>query len=455
MSVRHRSLIAVCWAFALCCIAVHAAPALGSAPPPMVPPAPVALPSGPLTVEDAVALALRQNPAVVLARQGVQYAVTQVNVARAAGRPTAALAVTNMYNFSVPSVNIGSSAIQTSSAFTSSGALTISQPVWPSTIWQAPIRSAQAGVDISRENYVRAQQQVAFQTRQAYFLVLGNQELLTVAQDAVTVAQTQLKLAESTVRAGLAAPLDVYQARATLANAQVAETQARNAVDVALAGLAIDIGLPAGTPLTMAAPPALPALPPDLPALTQTALRQRPDLTQITFRRQQLQATIAQFRLEQTPTVAVQASYAKPLLGENFLSANGLTVAAVVALNLYTGGKTSAEVAGARVQLAELDTTAQQLSLSITLDVRQAWLNLQNAQQQLVSAQQGRDAAAEALRIAEIRYQNGEGIVLEVEQARLSLTQALTALAQARFQALVAAAQLDFALGTPVGTASR
>jgi len=102
------------------------------------------------------------------------------------------------------------------------------------------------------------------------------------------------------------------------------------------------------------------------------------------------------------------------------------------------------------VQLAQLDTSATQLELGITLDVRQAYLGLQNATAQLTAAGDARKAAAEALRIAQIRYENGQGIVLEIEQARLQLTQAETALAQAQFQAQVSAAQLTYALGEPV-----
>ena len=128
---------------------------------------------------------------------------------------------------------------------------------------------------------------------------------------------------------------------------------------------------------------------------------------------------------------------------------SGLTLGLSLAINLYDGGATHAEIQQARIHLSQVDTDARQTELSITLDVRQAWLALQNAQQQLADAETQHTAAAEALRISEVRYENGEGIVLEVEQARLNLTQALTALAQARFQAQLADAQLAYALGCP------
>jgi len=81
----------------------------------------------------------------------------------------------------------------------------------------------------------------------------------------------------------------------------------------------------------------------------------------------------------------------------------------------YTGGKASADVATVRRQIEEIDTGKQQAALGITLDVRQAWLTCQNAFEQMKAADRELTAANEALRIAEIRYKNGEGIALEVD----------------------------------------
>lgn len=415
-----------------------------------LPATPLPVPEAPLTVDDAVALALRQNPTVVLAGQDVLAAQAQVEIARANRRPTVDLNVTSTFNPSPTSIELDGNTVNLSQTFSTSAGVVGSVPVWPTTRWRAPIAGAQAGVGASQESLLRTRQQVAFAARQRFFQVLSAQELLTVAQEAERVAQEQLRLARNTVEAGLAAPLDVFQAQAALANAQVNRERAENTVNLAEAALATQLGLPAGTPLRLTVPGELPAAPADVAPLVQQALTQRPELTQLNFRRAQVRATIEQIRLQRRPLVNLQANYNKSLSGSDSpLGGSGLTISAVAALNLYDGGRTDAQVAAAEVQLAQLDTNARQIELGITLDVRQAWLDLRNATQQLEAAEAGRRAAAEALRIAQIRYENGEGIVLEVEQARLNLAQASTALAQARFQALESAAALRLALGEP------
>jgi len=402
-----------------------------------------------ITVEQAVIFALEHNPAVISAARNVRIAEVQVDVARASRLPNINLTATGAYNPSPTTVTFGDSTIQLGAKFSSTAGVSASQPVWPSSRWRAPIAGARANAGLNAEILQRTRQQVTFQTRQAFYQVLSAQRLQEVAQDALQAAQTQLKLAESTVAAGYAAPLDVYQAKATLANAEVTLARAKNAVDLAWAALVNQLGLPADTPVQLTSPAGLPAVPDNLKALTATALKQRSELTQVNFRREQLRSQIELIRLEQQPIVNLQANYSKNLTSASLLGASGVTFGAAMAFNVYNGRQTKAELEAARLQLAQLDTSATQLELGITLEVRQAYLALRNAMEQITSAQEGLNAAEEALRIAQIRYENGEGIILEVDQARVQRTQAQTALAQAQYQAQVSAAQLALALGEP------
>lgn len=417
--------------------------------------APVAQPAPPvpttaLTVDQAVIFALQNNPSITLNAQNVQIARDRVGSARANGLPNVSIGISSTFSptqetFAFQGAAAGGNRLNTS------GQLVISQPVWPPTRWRAPVEAARANVGIQAENLTRTRQQVAFQTRQAFYQLLGTQELLSVAQYSVTVAEAQLRLANATFEAGTAPFLDVEQARASLADAQVSLVRAQNNVDVARATLVVQLGLPAGTPLAIVAPTTLPTAPDQVDPLIAEALRARPEMAELNFQRQQLRATIDQIKLQQRPLVDVQGIYNRGLTGLGS-DTSVFGVAANVAFTVYNGKKTKYDVAAAQTQLAQVDTSARQVELGITLDVRQAWLNLQNALKQLEAAEEQRKAAASAVTIAEVRYREGEGIQLELEQARLRSTQALTSLAQARFQAQTAAAQLLFAIGAPVPT---
>jgi outer membrane protein TolC len=415
-------------------------------------------PAAPLTVDEAVAFALKYNPGIVRSQQDVTIAEYQVRSAQAGALPTLGLSANANWITSPPApmqlpVGNGKTVeISTVQALSSSAQASLVQPVWPPQRWRAPVAAARANVGAAEETLNRTLEQTVFLTRQAFYQYATAQELVQVAQDAVNVAKGQLTLAQRNVEAGIAARIDVVQAEASVADAEVNLVRAKNNSDIARAGLALQLGLPAGTAVGIVAPKPgdLPAAPADTEALVATALKQRPDLQLINYRRAQVKANIDIIRLVQMPMFNLQANYTKNITQGGLFGTEGVTVVGVAQVNLYNGGKTQAEVAAAREQLAQLDTAAQQTTLGITFDVRQAWVNLVTAREQYKDAQRQFAAADEALRISRIRYENGMGIQLEVDQAQLRRNQAQVVLAQASLQAKVAAAQLDFAIGTPV-----
>jgi outer membrane protein TolC len=442
-----RRTVCRCIIAALTIMLLAASQAQPTVTPSPVPLSPIAPPTAPLTVDDAVALALRNNPAITLGVQNVQIAQDQLASARSGRLPT--VGVSGSFSYTPAGITSGSGPSATTGYFFSSGAALATQPISPASRWRAPIQFANANVGVNQEALLRTQQQVVFQTRQAFYQYLSAQELLQASQYAVTVAQTQLDIANATFNAGTAPRLDVEQAKATLANAEVALFGAQNGLDVAQAGLATQLGFPAGTPVTIRPPAGLPTVPDKVEPLVALALTLRPELLQLNFRREQLRANIALTRVELQPLLNAQAQYNKTFLGGSLQGPDGLGLSLQLSYNLFNGGKQRADVAAAKTQLLQVDTLARQLEIGVTFDVRQAWLNLLNALKQLSAADQQRVAADEALRISQVRYRSGEGILLEVEQAELRSTQARTSQTQARFQAQVAAAQLDFAIGAP------
>jgi outer membrane protein TolC len=415
-----------------------------------LPEVPSALITKPISVDDAVAFALAHNPAVTLAGQNVQVAQYQLDAARAGVKPSLGLGLNWTYWPSATPVSFPPFGTISGFTYPTNAEAVVNQPLFPFSRLRAPVQSAHANVGITQESLVRTRQQVAFQTRQAYYQLLIAQNLLQVSNYSVQVAQGQLTLAQDNENAGTAPHLDVLQAQSTLENANVSKESAQNNVDVSRATLATQLGLPAGAPVQIVLPIKVPVAPKEVEPLVTQALTSRPDLAQMLYRRRQLQATIALTRVEEYPKVDLQASYSRIVDGSALLEPEGVSIGVNIAFSAFDWGKSRADVKAIKTQLAEVDTTESLLALSTTLDVRSAWLNLLNATAQLDSAEKQFDAANEALRISELRYRNGVGIYLELQQAYLSATQALTSFSQATYQAQTAAAQLEFAVGAPV-----
>jgi outer membrane protein len=89
----------------------------------------------------------------------------------------------------------------------------------------------------------------------------------------------------------------------------------------------------------------------------------------------------------------------------------------------------------------------KQAKEGIALEVRQAYLTLQDAQKRLAVAQKGLAQATEALRLARVRFEAGVSPQLEISDAELAFTQAQTNLVNAQFDYLDAYAALLRAIG--------
>ena len=77
-------------------------------------------------------------------------------------------------------------------------------------------------------------------------------------------------------------------------------------------------------------------------------------------------------------------------------------------------------------------------------DVRIAWLNVNNALQQLQTTEDLLRNASEAFELAKARYQNGISSIVELSEAQLNLTSAQIAEANARYNVLIQQSNLNY-----------
>ncbi len=400
-----------------------------------------------LSVDAAVDYALKHNPTIIKAMQDLTSAEIQIKTAEA-GRDfkvtvNGQAGLTKSDSSSGIGYGVGVQAI-------------VNKPLWPKSQFTAPVTIAQANVNVAKESLRRTKQQIAFSVRQAYYQLISTRELVNVADDALKITNKQLELALAGIKAGNKAKVDEYQAQAAVADAEVSKMKAQNALDLASAALANQMGMLPDANIEVITPD-LPAAAPDtVDALITEAKKNRPEVLQFASRKLQLDAAIELAKLNKKVIISgLSLITLPPVLGVKVKNITqgpygpaSMQVGITASLSAYNGGKSDNDIANAKNQREILETQINQFNLGTALEVRSAWLSLKNAQQQILSAKKQLTAAEESYRIAELRYINGEGISLEVDQARLVRTNAKIAIVQANLQAQIATAQLQLALGT-------
>ena len=118
--------------------------------------------------------------------------------------------------------------------------------------------------------------------------------------------------------------------------------------------------------------------------------------------------------------------------------------------NLFDNGVTSAGVNQVKSRLRKAKSTAKQTLDNISLEVRNAYLDLTAAAENIKTTKTSVDQASEEYELAQLRYVEGVGTNLDVMDAQEKLTQARTNYASALYNYNAAKAALDKAMGVPV-----
>ena len=434
---------------------------------PPVPGVPSVGGGAPLTLLDAVRRALEQNLTIRQAAVQVAIARAQVGQAEAGLWPTVSVGASNT-QATTPgnstlggTINIPSATPPIVSAPFSAVVPGTSTPQWnvhgivnyavyTGNAVQDQIAIARANLRGQQSAFVATAEQTVLAVRQAYFNYVQSIGQVAAAQRAVDASQENVRVTRAQVTVGTSPQFNLLQAQVQLAQAQRTLTQTKAAAVLAEQQLAAVLNLPISSAIDATTPMGLPAAPPDVEALVKQGLANRPEIAQAQAAIQAAQAAIDLAAAGLRPIITLTGG---PTMQSNTLSTSTpVTWSGTLALTLaiFDGGLTRAKVEQGRQQLALSRVQLEQTQQTVEEQVRAAYLNLQQAAEQLASAQAGLTAAQEALRIANVRFQAGVGTQLDVVTEIQNLAAADAAVVQALFQYNLALAQIDQAVGTQI-----
>src|SRR2546427_3031754 len=414
----------------------------------------------PLSLLEALRLALQQNQQLKVAAFEVAVATAQLAQARAGGaiqgNVQASYARTQEgVSTSIPiSGGPGGEVITIPAPAPNiyDARLVLQYPLYSGGRVEAQIALGEANLKGAEATFERIRQQIIFTIRQAYYQLLLAQAGLDSANHSVTQAAENLRVARARVASGVSPKFDEVQADVALATARQAQVRARNGVAQGMQALNGLLNLPLETPLTPTNPFVVTVVETPLDRLIARALETRPELAEVLARQAAAQAGIqlaesgARFNLGLSGVVSYGNTGFIPTT--DLSSMWSVTLAAT--LNVSDGGLTKDRIDEAKQRLEQLKAAELSQRQAIELDVRQSYLNLQSAREELTGADALQAEAAEALRIANVRFAAGVGTSLEVLSAQASSSQAEVAQAQALFTYNVARAALVRAVGAEV-----
>jgi outer membrane protein len=320
--------------------------------------------------------------------------------------------------------------------------------VFDSFVTAATVRQAAHEKAASDQRLARADQLVIFRVIQAYYSVLFAGRQLEVAEHAASTAHSVLEESRARFEAGSSVESDYLSAQVNLASRQQELVRARNALALAHAQLNLTMGIAAEHDYQAVEPAAPPQLhPPALPEAESRALRERPDLKESA---QQVAANQAGVQAAKSAFGPRVTAFAGSELDNINLFGNGgsnWTAGAEFQFDIFSGGQKSARLAREHASLERAQATRQVAQDSVRLDVRHAWYDFDSARQTVEVNRSAAAQAEEALRIVNNRYQAGMTTITEMLRAEDAARTASTNYWDAVYRLSTSYAALELAMG--------
>jgi outer membrane protein len=406
-----------------------------------------------VTLQDAVGAATANQPAIHAARAATAAAAARVDEARAPLLPQIVAGASYQRTLvsgarDVAANSAAASSLSPSSPNQFSFGVTASQLVWDFGQTINTYRAAEQGADAQASTEDATRNASIGAARTAFFQALADKALVTVAQSSVDNDQKHLEQVQGFVTAGTRPPIDLAQAKADLANAKVLLATTQGNYDGAKATLNQAMGVERDTRYDVDGGALAPITGEDLAVdrLVDEALRTRPELA----------AMQKQLDAQSSIESAAKGSYGPSISVSTSFSANGpspidltpsWTAMANVSWPLFTGFSTPAKVREAQANIQGLQANRDQLRQQVRADVQRASTGVATAKSAVDGSSEALTNADERLRLAEQRYQNGVGNVIELGDAQNAETAAAAQKIQATFGLSAARAALLQVLG--------
>ena len=403
----------------------------------------------PLTLAQAEAIAIKNNPQITMGKLRALVAQQYVRESRSALLPNASL------NLTAVDANPGS---RLAAGFLNNPILfpraaegaSVNQLVTDFGRSTNLLSSSKFAAKAEGQNAAATRADILLAVDQAFYNSLDTQALVRVAEETVKTRQTLVDKVQALAQAKLKSDLDLSFANVELARAKLLLLESRNNFQASLATLSAILGYASEqnfqlveetTPLTSPAP--------DVQPLIQQALQQRPEIKALQFQVESARKLGSAEHDLWRPTVNALGVVGEAPVRDNHIPNWYGAVGVNINIPVFNGF-----LYNARAKAADLQTEVNRQKLldlqnSISRDVRISWQDTNRAYERLSVTKQLREQASLALDLAQARYNLGLGSIVEFTQADLQKTEADIADTDATYQYRMAQMVLAFTVATP------
>ena len=401
-----------------------------------------------LTLDQAIEIALSDNPTIQVAEQTVQLKKISNKETVMGLFPEASLAGSYTRTIKKQTMVMNGMKFQVGIPNQYQGGLSVSLPIFAPTLYKS-IKLTKTDVALAAEQARASKQDLVNQVTKAFYQTLLAQDSYAVLEKSFKQSEENFRIVNAKYEQGRVSEFDKISAEVQMRNLQPSVISARNAVELSKLQLLVLMNIEPETEIVLQG--SLNDYEEGVFAGVLTtdtnSLKDNSTLAQLNMNVKMLQQTLSLNKQNFAPMVALQFNYMYTCMAEDFkfkeynwTPFSNVSLSLRVPLFKYSN---FSNVKKTNLQISQLmqnrDYTARQLAMQ-----QQSYLNSMAASaEQVVSNKEAIAQAQKGRDIAEKLYEVGRGTVLELNSAEVALTQAKLTYTQAIFDYLSAKADLD------------
>lgn len=416
----------------------------------------------PLTLETSIDIALKNSIVINIAKEGSKGAKAQKMEAMTGFLPKFSTSYSytrlNEEPFSrfqglpAPFSAMNGMEVIAGTADNFNWAIEAKQPLFAGGGILANYQAYSIGEDVARMEEKARYQDVVQEVKTAYFNILRAQRIQETAWQSVEMLTAHRDVAQNYFKVGMIPKNDLLHAEVELANGKQGLVRSQNAVELAKSHFNTVLKRKIFTPVEVVDILTYQPMKQSFEECLNIARDSRPELKISSLRAEQAGKFVKAAQSEYFPTLSMVGNYSRygdhpNVSGTIYKDMESWYVMAVANWNFWEWGKTKFRVDTSKARENQALESAKELNDQIILEIKNAYLMLQEAESQIAVSQKLIEQAEENFRIAEERYKERVATSTEVLEAQTLLTKAKSEYANALGDYNINYAKLQRAMG--------
>lgn len=405
-----------------------------------------------LTLEQALEIALSENPTVKIADETIQAKKYAKKGTYAALWPDISASGSFQRYIEKPSFHIMGQTVKMGTTNTVSGGLQAAMPLVNAQLWKS-LKLSAMDVELAVEQARSSRIDMIEQVSKAFYQVLLAKDSYEVYKRVYDNAVENHKIVEKKYAVGAVSEYDFIRSKVSVSNAEPNVFEAENSIIVALWQMKALLGLDLDRKIDCAGKLADYESAMSARIDTPTTLANNSTMRQFDIQERMLNQSLKMQRATNLPSLNASINYMVNAMDESLALAHykwmGSSTALVsLSVPIFSGGKRRAAINQAKINLTTLQLQRENTERQLHTAIMQYESSMQTSLKQYHASSENISQAKRGYDIAVKRYEVGGGTLVDVDNSQLAYTQAELSRSTAIFNYLINQVALDKIKGT-------